>query len=235
MEKRGSNYLIFGAVFLLSFLNWTQLIQTVDVKPVGQNGTDIGFATTNCIFHRLTGVHMAIYNITDWLQIVPFIVCLIFAGIGLIQLIQRKSLFKVDFDILTLGVYYLLVILGYVLFEMFPINYRPVLIDGIMEASYPSSTTLLVLSVMPTLLFQAKRRISDKTKLIIVRALTIIFTLFMVIGRTVAGVHWLTDIFGSILLSTGLFLTYKAAVLIYEEKRILGSIKEVKQHDSIVL
>ena len=94
---------------------------------------------------------MVIYTITDWLGLVPIFICLIFAGIGLAQLIQRKSLFRVDYDIIVLGIYYIIVIFGYLIFEMIPINYRPVLIDGFMEASYPSSTTLLVLSVMPTL------------------------------------------------------------------------------------
>ena len=153
MKRKGFKSLSFGALYLIVFVVWTLLIQFVDVQPVGQNGTDIGFATINCYFHKLTGVHMVIYTITDWLGLVPIFICLIFAGIGLAQLIQRKSLFRVDYDIIVLGIYYIIVIFGYLIFEMIPINYRPVLIDGFMEASYPSSTTLLVLSVMPTLFY----------------------------------------------------------------------------------
>ena len=67
---------------------------------------------------------------TDWLGLVPIFVCLIFAGVGFVQLMQRKSPFKVDLDIILLGVYYVFVIFGYLLFETVPINYRPVLIDG---------------------------------------------------------------------------------------------------------
>ena len=205
-------------LFLLGFVVWTTLIQTVDVQPAGQNGTDIGFATINSWFHKMTGVHMAIYTITDWLGLVPIFICMIFAGIGLIQLIKRKNLLKVDYDILVLGIYYIIVIFGYLIFEMIPINYRPILIDGFMEASYPSSTTLLVLSVMPTLWFQAKRRMKNEALLKCVCLFSILFSIFMVVGRTVAGVHWLTDIMGSILLSTGLFLLYRAIVLIIDEK-----------------
>ena len=218
MKRNGFKSLLFGMLFLLGFVVWTTLIQTVDVQPAGQNGTDIGFATINCWFHQMTGVHMAIYTITDWLGLVPIFICLIFAGIGLAELIQRKSLFKVDYDILVLGIYYIIVIFGYLIFEMIPINYRPILIDGFMEASYPSSTTLLVLSVMPTLWFQAKRRMKNETLLKCVCLFSILFSIFMVVGRTVAGVHWLTDIVGSILLSTGLFLLYRAIVLIIDEK-----------------
>ena len=218
MKRKGFKSLLFGALYLIVFIVWTLLIQIVDVQPVGQNGTDIGFATINCYFHKLTGVHMVIYTITDWLGLVPIFICLIFAGIGLTQLIQRKSLFRVDYDIIVLGIYYIIVIFGYLIFEMIPINYRPVLIDGFMEASYPSSTTLLVLSVMPTLWFQAKRRMKNEVVLKYVCVLSALFSIFMLVGRTVAGVHWLTDIMGSILLSTGLFLLYRAVVLIIDDK-----------------
>ena len=210
MKRTGKKNLIIGFGLILAFAIWTLLIQKVDVQPVGQNGTNIGFATINCWFHKLTGVHMGIYTITDWLGLIPIFICLVFAGIGFIQLVKRKNLFKVDFDILVLGIYYILVIFGYLIFEMIPINYRPVLIEGIMEASYPSSTTLLVLSVMPTLWFQAKRRMKDGIALKCICIFSVLFSLFMLIGRTVAGVHWLTDIVGSILLSAGLFLIYES-------------------------
>ena len=162
---------------------------------------------------------MTIYIITDWLGLVPLFVCLLFGWIGLCQLIKRRSLFKVDCDIIFLGIYYVIVILGYLIFEMVPINYRPILIEGFMEASYPSSTTLLVLSVMPTLVFQVNRRLQNATVKNAIGILTILFSIFMVIGRLISGVHWFTDIVGSLLLSTGLFWVYKAVVLFcYKEE-----------------
>lgn len=215
--KRGKKVLGAGLISVAAFVIWTLLIQQVDVRPVGQNGTDIGFATLNCWFHKLTGVHMAVYSITDWLGLVPIFICMVFGIIGLIQLIKRRSLFKVDIDIIILGIYYILVISGYLIFEMIPINYRPILINGFMEASYPSSTTLLVLSVMPTLSFQVKRRIKNSAIRIVINTFSILFSLFMVIGRTISGVHWLTDIIGSVILSTGLFCIYKASVLLFEK------------------
>ena len=39
----------------------------------------------------------------------------------------------------------------------------------------------------------------------------IAFSAFMVIGRLISGVHWATDIIGSILLSAGLFMLYRSA------------------------
>ena len=213
MTRSKQKDFLWSGILLLSFVFWTFLIQTVDVQPVGVNGTNVGFATVNTWFHRLTGVHMGIYTATDWLGLVPIMVCIGFGLLGLMQWIRRKSITKVDRDILLLGGYYILVILGYLIFEMIPINYRPIMIDGAMEASYPSSTTLLVLSVMPTLLFQVIRRTKSQTVRRITAAFVVLFSAFMIIGRLVAGVHWLTDIVGAVLLSAGLYFLYRTAVI----------------------
>ncbi len=220
MKKNGKRILLRGSLLLVAFVIWTVLIQSVDVQAIGVNGTDIGFATLNTWFHRLTGVHMMIYILTDWLGLVPIFVCMIFAEVGFVQFLKRRSLFKVDYDILYLGIYYIIVIFCYLFFEMVPINYRPVLIDGLMEASYPSSTTLLVLSVMPTLVEQAGRRVKRGTARKCISIFTISFCTFMVLGRLVSGVHWITDIIGSILLSAGLFGIYKGAVLLGSKRDI---------------
>jgi len=215
MKKNRKRELYAGSTLVVAFVVWTILIQMVDVQPIGQNGTNIGFASLNSWFHRLTGVHMTVYTITDWLGLIPIFVCMIFGGIGFSQLVKRRSLFKVDYDIIFLGIYYIIVIFGYLVFEIFPINYRPILIDGMMEASYPSSTTLLVLSVMPTLIYQVNWRVENVVVKKTIGILTSAFSVFMIIGRLVSGVHWFTDIVGSIMLSAGLFCIYKAAVLLY--------------------
>ena len=220
MKERSKKLLFTGILLIVVFAIWTLLIQVVDVQPIGQNGTNIGFATFNIWFHELTGVHMTIYTITDWMGLIPVFVCMIFGGIGLGQWIKRRSLLKVDRDILFLGIYYVIVIFGYLIFEMIPINYRPILIEGVMEASYPSSTTLLVLSVMPTLTFQMNRRMKNMTVCKMLSILTILFSSFMVVGRWICGVHWFTDIIGSIILSAGLFCVYKGVVLSDRSKKI---------------
>ena len=214
-EKRtGKTLLLKGIILIAAFAIWTTLIQTIDVQPLGPNGTYIGFATFNTAFHKLTGVHMLIYTITDWLSLIPVFVCMIFAGMGFIQLVKRRSLFKVDYDIILLGIYYVIVIFCYLIFEILPINYRPILIEGITEASYPSSTTLLVLCVMPTLKEQIQRRLRNTTVKKIINIFVICFSIFMVMGRLISGVHWFTDIIGGIFLSAGLFCIYKASVLL---------------------
>ncbi len=203
-----------GLIFIMLFIVWTFAVVLVDVKPVGVNGTSVGFATLNTWFHNLTGVNMTLYNITDWAGLVPIFICMFFGLVGLVQLIKRKSLLKVDLDIIALGIYYIIVISSYIIFEMIPINYRPILINGFLECSYPSSTTLLVLSVMPTVIFQSNKRLQNPKIKKTTMFITIVFSLFMVIGRLVSGVHWLTDIIGSCFLSVGLFYIYKAVVLL---------------------
>ena len=222
-EKRN---LLAGVGLTGAFALWTVLVQCINVQAVGQNGTKIGFADFNVWFHQLTGVRMTIYTITDWLGLVPIFICLCFGVLGLVQLIKRRGLLKVDTDILLLGVYYVLVIACYLIFEMIPINYRPVLIEGRLEASYPSSTTLLVLSVMPTLMFQAYRRTVNPMIRKSAAVFVIAFSTLMVIGRLISGVHWVTDIIGSVLLSTGLYMLYWSAVLYTDKAKKEGRIKD---------
>ena len=214
MKQQGMKYLYTGMAGMVAFALWTWLIRVVDVRIAGESQTPVGFATVNCRFHDLTGVHMGLYTVTDWLGLVPVFGCLLMGTVGLVQLIRRKRPHKVDMDILLLGMYYVLVMGAYLLFEYIPVNYRPILIDGRLEASYPSSTTLLVLSVMPTLVFQSRRRIRNRRLQSWITRLVMVFSLFMVLGRLICGVHWLTDIIGSVFLSLGLFRCYQAAVLL---------------------
>lgn len=194
---------------LVAFVLWTVAICFVDVKAIGPNGSSVGFAAINSWFHKLTGVHMDLYNITDWLGLVPIFVAMGFGLFGLVQWIKRKRLKKVDYSLFVLGGFYISVIAAYVLFEMITINYRPVLINGFLEASYPSSTTLLVMCVMPTAIMQFNRRIKNATLKKFLSLLIAVFIIFMVIGRLVSGVHWLTDIVGGALLSAGLVMMYR--------------------------
>ena len=200
----------FGITVILlgAFALWSAAVRLVDVQPIGPQGSAVGFATINGWVHSLAGVHMSLYTVTDWLGLVPIGVAMGFALLGLIQWIKRKHLRQVDYSIIVLGGFYLLVMAAYVLFEVVVINYRPVLINGYLEASYPSSTTMLVLCVMPTTLMQLNARIKNQTLKRWVGFGITAFVVFMVIGRLLSGVHWFTDIVGGALLSAGLVMLY---------------------------
>lgn len=199
----------FTGVFLIAaFFLWTILLGIMDVQPIGPQGTMVGFAGLNQAVHVFTGVNMTLYTVTDWLGLVPLGFVFGFALLGLGQWIRRKHILRVDRSILTLGVFYLVVMAVYVFFECYVVNYRPVLIEGKLEASYPSSTTILVLCVMPTVIMQLGTRIRSRIIRRWVSVAMMLFAAFMVIGRLLSGVHWFSDIVGGVLISAGLVMLY---------------------------
>ena len=212
MKKKNSRLVWIGVCLLAVFVLWTMLICFVDVQAIGPQESSVGFATMNGYFHNLTGVNMSLYVITDWLGLVPIGTALGFAGLGLVQWIKRKSILKVDRSILVLGVFYIVVMAIYILFETVVINYRPTLIDGYLEASYPSSTTMIVMCVMPTAMLQCHARIQKRTVKNTVLLLLAAFTVFMVVGRLISGVHWVTDILGGVIFSAGAVTVYGAVL-----------------------
>lgn len=207
--KKKKLYIAWG--FLAVFLLFTAAVAFLDVAAIGPEGSAVGFASLNGPFHSLTGVRMQLYEITDWLGLIPVITVLAFALLGLVQWVRRRKLRLVDRSILALGIFYMAVAGAFLLFEKLAINYRPVLINGILEASYPSSTTLLVMCVMPTAILQLRLRIRKAKLRRWVCIVSGVYTALMVAARLLSGVHWLTDIIGGILLSTGLVLLYSGA------------------------
>lgn len=208
MKRKAS--LVAGTCLIGAFILWTVLVGLVDVEAIGPRNSEVGFAALNGFVRDFVGVNMTLYVITDWLGLVPIAVAFGFAVLGLIQLIRRKSLFKVDRSILLLGAFYLAVIAVYIIFEFVVVNRRPVLIDGYLEASYPSSTTLLVLCVMPTAAMQLNERIINTVLRRCMICVIAAFTAFCVIGRIISGVHWITDVIGGILISSALINIYYA-------------------------
>ena len=210
MKKKNKRLFWIGAGLLVGFVLWTVLICFFDVRAIGPEGSSVGFSTMNGFIHELTGVNWFLYTVTDWLGLVPIGVAFGFAVLGLVQWIKRKSLLKVDRSILTLGGFYIVVMAVYILFEIVVINYRPTLINGYLEASYPSSTTMLVMCVMPTAMMQFSTRIKNNLCRRCVMLVIAVFIAFMVIGRLVSGVHWISDIIGGALFSAGLVMMYYA-------------------------
>ena len=202
-------HLSIAICLFLAFGLWTALVCLVDIQPIGPAESEVGLATLNGWFHNLTGVHWSIYNITDTLSVIPFAIVFGFAVLGLMQWINRKKLSAVDSDIRLLGLFYIATGLAYLFFEIFKINFRPVLVKGVLEVSYPSSTTMLIICIMSTAIIQVYYRIKNKPIRNTITIVMSVFSAFMVIGRAACGVHWLSDIIGGILLSAGLVVTYR--------------------------
>ena len=204
--KRCSLYVSIG--FLSAFILWTILLCFVNLEPIGPNGSKVGFSNLNYAIKELIGERLALYIVTDWLGIVPLLIAFGFALLGVYQWVKRKSILKVDKDILLLGVFYAILFGTYVLFECVVINYRPILINGRLESSYPSSTTMLATCVIPTCIMQLNKRMKHCFLKRVLITTLVVFVGFIVIGRLVSGVHWFTDIVGGLLYIIGLVAFY---------------------------
>lgn len=218
--KKYKLWVIFGATFLL-FLIYTLLVKTVDVQAIGPNdpktgiASSVGFASINGWFHNLTGEHMSLYDITDWGSLITLPIGITFCVIGIVEWAKRKNILRVDANILALGCFYVLVFITYAVFEfVIKLNYRPVLIEDkgkwYLEASYPSSTTLLAITLLLSAIDQITIYIKNKGLRIGLYIACGLLIAFFVIGRAVSGVHWLTDIIGGVLASTFLIAFYMA-------------------------
>lgn len=197
--KNKKNILICVLLVLISII-YTLLVKYVDTSTIGPNGSVVGFSSLNSFVFNLTGNNMTLYKITEILGIIPILIALMYAVIGLIQVIDRKSL-KVDRELIALGILYIIVILIYVFFEKCIINYRPVIIDGVLEASYPSSHTLLSICICGSALLINKYLFKNKKIYKYINIVSIISMVLIVLGRLLSGVHWASDIIGSIIIS----------------------------------
>ena len=211
MKRKAISQFVLGGILLILFVLFTWSLTFIDEQPIGPNGSSVAYASINHAVHKLFGVNMTLYNTTDWAGVVAIFIALGFAVIGLVQWVKRKRILKVDSSILILGVFYILVFSAYVFFEFHVINRRPVLINGILEASYPSSTTMLAMCVLPTAMMQFHRLIKNTKIRNAINVLCGLFTAFMVIGRLICGVHWFTDILGGLIFSVAMILLYCAA------------------------
>lgn len=217
MAKRLITALVSGALFGALIY----LLKTYDVAPIGPDGTSIGFSSLNKLVHDYTGVNMLWYDTTEYIGIAALGICALFGFAGLIQLVRRKSLFKVDREILGLGVFYIVVLGLYVLFEKVVINYRPIIMPGATapEASFPSSHTMLIITVMASASLVLGQYVRSRFLRVLVTVLCYIMILITVFGRLYCGVHWFTDIVGGILLSVTLVALYSAFLYAGRDKK----------------
>ena len=213
MKKKRKKELELAVIVLVClFIFYTLLVKFYDVRAIGPSGSEVGFSTINSIFNNAFGYNELFYKITKYLGIIPFFIVAFYGFVGLKQLIKKKSIKKVDKRLLLLGVFYITIGIVYVLFEFLVINYRPIILDEGLEASYPSSHTILAITICLSSLLISKYYIKNKTALKTFNILTIILMTIIVIGRLISGVHWFTDIIGGIILSITLVYCYYLAI-----------------------
>ena len=210
MKKHTTGAAVFAALFLILLI----LVRTADVAAVGPAGTSVGLSHVNLAFHEWSGVRMALYDVTQYLGYLAILVAVAFACVGLIQFIRRKSLKKVDREILALGVLYVVLACCYIFFEKVVVNYRPLIMPGEIapEASFPSSHTMLACVIFESAALLVRRYVKGKTAQTVLGLLCFALSFVTVLLRLLSGVHWLTDVVAGIFLSAALLELYAAAI-----------------------
>ena len=216
MDKKKKWILITISLFIISIV-YIFLLKTIDIKPIGPKNSEIGFSTINRVFHDFTGNNTICYGISKYLGYLAFVIVIYYIILGFLQLKTRKSITKVDNRIIKLGVFYILVGLVYILFEKVIINYRPVILDGELEASFPSSHTMLAICICLSSILISKYYIKGPNLCKKINIATIILMLVILLSRTLSGVHWITDIIGGIIISLCLVSCYYTMIL-FDEK-----------------
>lgn len=212
MHKTKRNFMVTGGLFLL-FVVFTVAVRNIDVRAIGADGSSVGFGAVNQFMFEVLGVNLLWYDITNGLGAAAIAVALGFGILGLCQLVKRKSILKVDYHITILGCFYGITAAFYVLFELVIINYRPIILDGELEASYPSSHTMLVICIMVTAMMQFRFLFCKRKVLIgVLDGICALLVAVTVVGRLISGVHWFTDIVAGILLSAALIMLYYSVV-----------------------
>ena len=215
--KDNKKQIMISTMLFLLFVVFTILVKTIDVKPIGPNSTSVGFSTLNGFMLNKIGVNMIFYQITQVLGLIPILIAALYGIKGIIQLVKRKSLFKVDSEIIILGIFYAITIIIYLFFEKFIVNYRPVLMDGKLEASYPSSHTMISIFISLSAIIVNRYLIKNSNMNKKINIFILIVMFLIVIGRTISGVHWFSDILGGLLISAFLVKSFDTLLRIKKE------------------
>ncbi|MBS7527956.1 phosphatase PAP2 family protein [Fusibacter paucivorans] len=208
MKKKNVS-LIVSAVLWLIFAGFTILVMHYDVKPIGPNQSRVGFAAFNQFVFEKTGINFLWYELTEWLGIVVLLTAGGFGIVGVVQWIQRKSILKVDRAVLAMGIYDVIVVAMYISFEKYVVNYRPILLDGKLEASFPSSHVMVAFSILGAAIVYFQKRAKNNFVLWGFTFFAGSVIALMVAGRLISGVHWFTDIVGGVLLGAALVSLYR--------------------------
>ena len=217
MKKVNKNFIIGGSLLLL-FLVFTVLVKFVDVQNIGPLNSEVGFAGLNELF--LVESTSKVWDIvSDIIMVISLLVVCLFIVVGIAQWVNRKSLKKVDKNIFVVAGLYVAVAIVFVLFEIVVINNRPVLENGELVASFPSSHVLISLSLLLSGLIQLHKFYMKNRKVLLVADIVVsILAVMIVIGRMLSGVHWITDIIGAILVSGALVYIYNGVLEIIMNK-----------------
>ena len=218
--KENKKLFIGSACCFVLFIIFTLLVKNVGVMPVGPQNSEVGFASINKAVSDSLPYNDFMYNLSEVLGYIAILSVAFFGLFGIMQLFIKKGFSKVDKDLYILCGLYAGVLACYILFEKIIINYRPVILEGELEASYPSSHTMMSVAFMLAAIQQFSMRLKKESTRRIVIISCAALGIGVILTRLLSGVHWLTDIIGAVILSTAWFLLYFGMIkTIYPNKK----------------
>lgn len=221
--KTSNKKLLFAGILVLLAIIFTVLVGVCDVETVSPHGVDVkvGFSHINNSISTIFGYNDFWYTVTGIIGYTAIALVAVAAFFGLIQLFTRKSFLKVDSEIYALAVVYVIMFVLYVAFDKIAINCRPMILpdETALEPSYPSSHTMLGFTVFGTIFAAARKYCKKENVKIVVQAVCALICMIAPVGRLFAGVHWFTDVLGSIFISAALLGIYEALLSLLKENR----------------
>ncbi len=206
MKKKGLIYMIVATVLAAAFCVLTVLLVSVDVRPAGESGAPVGLATLNEAVFEAVGQNETALAVSEITGLCMIAAVGAFGVLGLVQIIRCKGILRADKELYFMACGLITLAAAYVLFEIFVINYRPVLDQGELAASYPSSHSMLAVAVAGMGMAYIVRRVKSNALAYTLYGLLNVAAVVTVCCRLLGGVHWLTDIVGGVLV--GLVITF---------------------------
>ena len=212
--SKKTKFLITTILLLMLTIFFIVTLKLVDVKPIGPQETRVGYATLNKAVFDKVGTSSLWLDVTKYMGYGCLAVAGLFTVLAVIQLIRRWSLSAVDRHFKGVIVLYLAVLVVEALFRYLVINRRPVLLPGetVPAPSFPSTHTMIACVAMGSAVMMIDYYVENSLAQALLQFFCILCMIILVGGRLLAGVHWLTDIIGGILISLVLLTTYRGYV-----------------------
>ena len=210
MKKQGYIYLIVACVLLAAFVALTICLLFVDVRAAGESGAEVGFATINQKVWQAIGQSAAALTVSEVCGLCMIAAVGAFGVTGLVQVIRRKGFLRADKELYVMAGGLVLLAAAYVFFEIFVVNCRPVLDEGELAASYPSSHAMLATAVAGMGMAYLHSRQRKGVLINVLIGLLNGVSVATVACRLLGGVHWLSDIVGGVLLGMVIVYAYRA-------------------------
>lgn len=209
---------IISLCCLLGFIVLLIVVKTVNVKT-NALGIEVGlYSINNSLLPSVSITEFG--SLSDILMLISFVFFGIVGLMGISEFLKKRSLRKVNHIYYLYVCMLLLIVIIYLFFEIVTVNYRPILIDGVKEASFPSSHIFITSSLVLCSCYVFSKYIGKNysKSLYIISIIMIIFVTF---GRLLSKNHWFTDCIAGLLISFVLyfgFVFFDKVIIDYKNK-----------------